>query len=56
MQFCVVYARHKLNVVLKRSLNATSKDYWKIAERHYRSRMDEASKLRENRFVPCRLT
>lgn len=39
MQFCIVYAKHKLNIVLKCSLNGTSKDYWKIAERHYRSRM-----------------
>lgn len=33
-----------------------SKDYWKTAERHYKSRVDEASKSRENRCLPCRLT
>lgn len=60
VQFCVVYARHKLNIALNCSLNGNSKDYWKTAERHYKSRMDEASKSRENRFFslqtfPCRL-
>lgn len=39
-----------------KTLNGISKDYWKTAERHYKSRMDEASKSRENRRFPCRLT
>lgn len=55
MQFCVVYARCKLNVVLNYSLNGTSKYYWKTARSHYKSKMDEASKSRENSYFSCRL-
>lgn len=56
MQFCIVYARSKLNVFLNCFLNGTPKGYWKTTERHYKSRMDEASKSRENIFFPCKLT
>lgn len=39
-----------------KTLNEISKDYWKTDERHYKSRMDEASQSRENRCFPCRFT